>query len=266
MMTSFHRQLKRLILDAFSSSATTPHAAAKQLSKIIYRRCGEKYGNEIGRLLTERGIERLTHFTPLTNVQNICKYGLIPREHLSLEVVRLALGPEFTDEHRIDGIPQYNCLSITFPNYKMFYSKRQSMSGARWAVIEYSADILQKLWAEYCPTNSASRSPVMQGGDGVRSQFLLQKLRDELALAPNMTTDPQAEVLCDSVISRQEIQRICVQAESDATFLASAGIKSEVDPGPFRPRHDYSYWQDRRITEMPEFTMELNELRGKELG
>jgi hypothetical protein len=265
-MTSFHRQLKRLILDAFSSSDTNPRAVAEHLSKIIYRPCGENYGNEIGRWLTERGIERLTHFTPLTNVQNICKYGLIPREYLGLEIVRLALGPEFTDQHRMDGIPQYNCLSVTFPNYKMFYTKRQSSPGARWAVIEYSADVLKILWAEYCPTNSASRSPVMQGGDGIRSQFLLPKLREELALAPNMTTDPQAEVLCDSVIGRQKIQRICVQSESDVRFLASAGIQSEVDPAPFRSRHDYSYWQGRRITQMPEFTKELNELRGNELG
>lgn len=265
-MMSFHRQLKRLILDAFSSSATTPRAAAEQLSKIIYRPCGEKYCNEIGKLLTERGVERLTHFTPITNVQNIYKYGLIPREYLGLEIVRLALGPEFTDEHRRDGIPQYNCLSVTFPNYKMFYLKRQSSQDARWAVIEYSADLLLRLWAEYCPTNSASRWPVLQGRDGLQSQFLLPKLRGELGLAPNMTTDPQAEVLCDSVIGGREIKRICVEFASDVTLLASVGIRSEVDPAPFKSRPDYRYWQGRRITQMPEFKMELNQLRGEELG
>lgn len=266
MMTGFHRQLKRLLLEAFSSSATTPRAAAEKLSKVVYRPCGDKYCSEIGELLTERGIDRLAHFTPITNVQNICRYGLIPREYLSLEIVRLALGPEFTDQHRMDGIPQYNCLSVTFPNYRMFYLKRQSMPATRWAVIEYSASVLLRVWAEYCPTNSASRPPVLQGSDGVRSQFLLPKLRSELAISPDMTTDPQAEVLCDSVIGGQEIIRICVEVESDVTFLAAAGIKSEVDPAPFRPRHDYKYWQGRRITQLPDFAAELQELRGNELG
>lgn len=82
------------------------------------------------------------HFTTLENVVPMMRHGVIPRNYLEIEVVQLALGTVFTDDQRIEGMPQYSCLSITSPNWRMFYSKRCQLS-RRWAVLELDPVLLQ---------------------------------------------------------------------------------------------------------------------------
>ena len=126
MKHAFHRALKRFLVSAFSTEKLSPENVSAMLSRAIHRPCGAIYRKEIEKILTERGIQDLVHFTPIQNVSAICKYGLIPRDYLNCEVLKLALGPHFPDVHRLDGATEFNCLSITSPNYKMLYSKRHS--------------------------------------------------------------------------------------------------------------------------------------------
>lgn len=74
-----------------------------------------------------------------------------------------------------------------------------------------------------------------------------------MELASNETTDPQAEVLCDSVIGGHHIRRICVKNDEDVSSLLSAGIDSEVEESYFQPRHDYDFWKQKKITDLSEF-------------
>lgn len=266
MKTHFHLALKRFLIEAFSSPALQPHAVVEKLSKSIRRPCGKNVREEISKILSFRSIDRIVHFTPLNNVRQVMQFGLIPREYLELEVVRLALGPTFPDELRLDTTPHYNCLSLTHPNYKMFFAKRRASHSTRWAVLEFSSDILLKLWSECCPTNSASGAPVLEGAIGMQSMFIFQNLREELRLSTNMTTDPQAEVLCDSALSASEVKHVWVEHESDLAYLANQGIHAELDTKLFGPRHDFKFWSTRRITDLPEFSMELDQLRGMNRG
>ncbi|RZM06927.1 MAG: DUF4433 domain-containing protein, partial [Pedobacter sp.] len=155
MILPFHRGLKRWLIEAFSSQQTTPDQIARYLSKAMKRPCGKSEGEAFLRWLDNRDIKRLVHFTLLENVPKIMRYGLIPRDYLQLEVLQLALGAQFTDEHRYEELPHYNCLSITSPNYGMFYGKRRKQGGG-WAVIDFDPSVLARLYFEFTPTNAAA--------------------------------------------------------------------------------------------------------------
>ena len=86
---------------------------------------------------------------------------------------------------------------------------------------------------------------------------MLSSLRKQLNLSPGEPTDPQAEVLCDSVVLPSDIRRICVESASDRDYLSKIGVNSVVEPSMFRSRHDWAFWQRRRITDFPEFNGEL---------
>ena len=164
MRFDFHRILKRFLLDAFTGEKLSPLNVAAILTKAIHRPCGTKHRNEIAKIIADKKISHLVHFTPIQNVAGISRYGLIPREYLNCEVLKLALGPLFPDSKRLDGLPEFSCLSVSGTNYKMLYAKRQAEPAQRWAVIVYSAEIMTKLWAEFCATNAASKAPVLRGG------------------------------------------------------------------------------------------------------
>lgn len=100
----------------------------------------------IENILRERQIQYLCHFTRLENLESILTHGLIPRADLYNAEFNpnpsLPIHSIFNDRHRIDGKPNANCLSISFPNSSMFYGLRCSNDTAQWAVIVLSARIL----------------------------------------------------------------------------------------------------------------------------
>jgi hypothetical protein len=247
---AFHRGLKRLLLEAFSSHATAPEQVARKLEKVVCRPVARQDGVELREWLARRRINRLVHFTPLGNVQAIHQYGLIPREHLQHEVLRLALGPSFTDDYRWEGMPHFSCLSVTSPNYPMFYSKRQTRQNTRWAVLEFNPEVLSRFWFEFCPTNAASGVRPLNGVAGGEELFLLPDLRQRLCIVSNEPTDPQAEALCDSIIGPEQIMAINVERPEDAAWLACEGISARVNATLFQARHDYAFWKGRRITDL----------------
>lgn len=69
------------------------------------------------RILKQRQIDRLYHFTQAENLSNIFRYGLLPREILENEEIDSC----FNDDYRFDNCLNAVCMSIEFPNYKMFY-------------------------------------------------------------------------------------------------------------------------------------------------
>lgn len=266
MNTGFHRALKRFLIEAFTDNKLSPSNVCNVLLKSIYRPCGKENKEIVNKILSDRGIQYLVHFTPLKNVRGIARYGLIPRNYLSSEVIKMELGPLFPDNNRFDGLTEYSCLSVTSPNYKMFYSKRQIKKSSRWAVVIYPAEVLTKFWSKSCSTNAAGEAPVISGGKGISSLFILPSIRKDLKLTYNQPTDPQAEVLCDSVLLPSEIISIHVESAEDKDYLKASGIESTINPSMFKPRHDYNFWKDKRITDLPGFGSELEVIEGFENG
>ncbi|ABQ25481.1 hypothetical protein Gura_1280 [Geotalea uraniireducens Rf4] len=85
-----------------------------------------------------RGIAHLIHFTRFENLNSILQHGIRPRQVLD------AGGEEyiFNDELRLDGCLDAVSLSISFPNYKMFYPYRCQDYSINWAVLRLKSSIL----------------------------------------------------------------------------------------------------------------------------
>ena len=80
-----------------------------------------------------RKICHLVHFTPVENVESIRDKGLLSRSVLDINDLEYI----YTDEQRLDGGLNWISLSVSFPNYKMFYAKRELLKRkvGGWAVM-----------------------------------------------------------------------------------------------------------------------------------
>ena len=80
---------------------------------------------QIQQICDERNIETLVHFTRVENLSSILQNGLLSRK--ALEILEETRGQQFlfNDRKRKDGHKDAICLSISFPNYQMFYPIRE---------------------------------------------------------------------------------------------------------------------------------------------
>lgn len=158
----------------------------------------------IKNILDQREIRYLCHFTRLENLESILAYGLIPRDNLYHPIFnpncRSGINGIFNDKIRIDEKTNATCLSIAFPNSKMFYKLRCEQENSQWVVIVlYSTLLLNKNCAFY-PTNAANNSVKYCSVDSFQGENALARLfcgtdeeRESLLLKD--PTDIQAEVL-----------------------------------------------------------------------
>ena len=86
-------------------------------------------------VIRRRNITELCHFTRVSNCESIMKHGLYSRAYLESSNV---LSAEYSDEMRLDGHIDAISLSVSFPNYKMFYSKRNENLDVTWCVLSIS--------------------------------------------------------------------------------------------------------------------------------
>lgn len=104
------------------------------------------------RILNDRQIEWLVHFTRAENLPNIFKYGLLPRSILLFNDISSC----FNDNYRYDNCENAVCTTIEFPNYKMFYPLRQNNPEVDWAVLLLDAQIICDFECAFCSTNAGS--------------------------------------------------------------------------------------------------------------
>lgn len=67
-------------------------------------------------LCKQQGITKVVHFTHVENVDSIMKHGLLSIEDL----LQRGIPYRYNDQQRLDFVPEGICLSISFPNYRMF--------------------------------------------------------------------------------------------------------------------------------------------------
>lgn len=193
----------------------------------------------------DRQIECLVHFTLLRNVPSIVQHGLLSRIELWNRNIPF-LG---TDSERRDGHRNAICISISFPNHKMFRQKRIERREESWSVLLLSTEILWKLDCAFYRTNSASDEMLKQEkeygqtfdafnsmfGDS-RMGFLKQHRPAGLASA--FPTDPQAEVLVFENIKTDYIEGIVVQDHEAVSELEKVinGFRISAKPEYFGQR------------------------------
>lgn len=218
---------------------------------------------QIRDICAKRKIQQLVHFTKVCNVPSILKHGLHGRS--SLERSGISFDPN--DKHRLDKWSEAVCISISFPNYKMFYRYRQ-IYGENFAVLVLKPEVLWAYACMFCRGNAASSRvtaiPIEErlSADSLESMFgdHPNVARDSLPIPPSYPTDPQAEVLVIPHVNSPNylgpdgihpafIDEVHVNEPKYADQIRQAwndpldrAIVSSGSPY-FRPRIDWGHWQ-----------------------
>jgi hypothetical protein len=197
----------------------------------------------------EREIKFLLHFTRASNLASILDRGLVPRDTLILE------GQEaiFNDQFRYDGTHAV-CLSIHFPNYKMFWGLRKDHPQHQWVVLAIHPAILWEHDCAFCITNAASATVTAVPLDARRGLAAFQRMfgdygsiqRQALGIPLHYPTNPQAEVLALSGVPRKYIMGVAVlnTAMQQQVQADHPGVDVRVLWQYFRYRQDFATWKN----------------------
>ena len=200
----------------------------------------------------ERDIKHCVHFTNVLNLPSILTYGLL--SIADLEEARVNY--YYNDNLRLDNLEHSISVSISSPNYKMFYQLRNDNPSDNWVVLILDSTKILYLDCAFCYTNAAninvSSIPLAERKTYNAFQTLFAEkqnhaTRQEMALSLDEPTDPQAEILVFNPIPVSAIKMAYfnnVQVmEQYSTLLDNADIPFACDSKYYYARHDYPFWQ-----------------------
>jgi hypothetical protein len=205
----------------------------------------------------ERGIRKLFHFTRIENLSSILHLGLLGRKILrEVSDIEPSYHSTYNDEYRLDGHPEAVCLSIGFPNYKMFY-KLSHKNQSEWVVLVLEPYILWEFdcafYTENAASNVAKHIPLSER----KSFSAFKKLymdyngckRQDLGIPHSYPTHPQAEVLVLEPISPKYIKEVDfkdkqVMQEWLSENKGKFAQKFIFDTLYFTPRDDWAAWKN----------------------
>ncbi len=195
-----------------------------------------------------REIKLLVHFTRAANLDSILKRGLVTRNILANE----NNGAVFNDRYRYDGTDAV-CLSIGFPNYKMFWGLRKDNPDVDWVVLGIHPAVLWQQQCAFCAANAASAAvtgiPLRQRMSVAALSAMYEdvdgKVRNTLGLKNQYPTNPQAEVLVLNGVPRNYIAGIIVLNDTVKNRLQAQYPTVDVRTLAqyFRYRSDYASWR-----------------------
>ena len=200
--------------------------------------------------MREHQIDTLFHFTRARNLPNIFKYGLMPKD----TICKKGIDATFNDLYRYDNCESALCMSLEFPNYKMFYSLRMA-NNEEWAVIKLDANILLDFECVFCATNAGSEESYSKSLKERTGCNALKKLyedypgkpdRCEMGLKNWYPTNPQAEVLVFGCVPLRYIKGVYFNGETTLQKYKSyipEEIDAKTDANYFCPREDWRFWQ-----------------------
>jgi hypothetical protein len=212
----------------------------------------------IREFVQRRGLRALLHFTKLRNVSSIVRHGLVPVSEFAAHGIPV---DHRNDHSRIDGHLGATSLSVSFPNYRMFYRLRCERPDEGWAVLAFPLSVLWTFHCAFYPTNAAANSmrilpPDSQGDAGALAQLFGDRpgvRRNSLTLEGHETTDPQAEVLVFGILPAALIRSVHVLMDVHRPPLVDSGVDSSIlrtSPGLFGPRRDYAAWRGPEISDV----------------
>lgn len=197
---------------------------------------------------TTRGIEYLFHFTRVDNLPSILAHGLLPLDHLDARRLP-SLRNDTSRADRTAGL----CLSIAFPNYKMFYPLRKENPEVQWVVLAIRPSVLWEGDCAFCMQNAAkgevAATPLYLRKGLTPFQAMFEDFpgvpRSTLNLAAHVPTHPQAEVLVFNPIPRENIAAIIFNNLALKKQYAAMNLPVEVlcEPRFFSARHDFDKWK-----------------------
>ncbi len=207
--------------------------------------------DQIRNICVNREITTLVHFTRQENLASILELGLIGREDL----IHRGLPFVPNDSERIDGCPNMVCLSVSFPNYQMFYKYREHPT-VPMIVLVLPASILWENDCVFCVENAASSMVRIRHPSDRQSPAFLDQMfsdhhrnqRHNLSSSKHFPTHPQAEVLVHGFIEPSRILEVYFSSD-DTRNTWMSGHPSECTPtlivsdDYFKPRCEYKMWR-----------------------
>lgn len=196
-----------------------------------------------------RDIDCLFHFTPVEHLDSILKHGLM----VPSACAELGIGITPNDAFRYDE-QDATCLSVEWPNYKLFYNFRQRDTGRQWALIAIQHSVLWQKRVCFNITNAADKSMSSQAFAARQGLAKFQelfgdcsgKVRADLQLTDNLTTNPQAEVLCLDTIEPTYFHAVLLNdlATYNAYKAKYPNCEFRHHDVYFRYRTDWSHWKN----------------------
>lgn len=172
---------------------------------------------KIKKIVNDKKIKYLVHFTTENALNSILQEGLVTRFDKRFDMKYVSV-----DKQRIDL--HYDCLStsVSFPNYKMFFSKRNAQKGFtdqngesqaihNWAVILLKAEVLHKFDCKFLNDNAASNRVNLHSKKYNSYRDFIKMFgdeRDRHGIPKNYPTNPQAEVLIKGNIPTKFFEKI----------------------------------------------------------
>lgn len=194
-------------------------------------------------------IQGLVHFTPACNVPQILEHGLLSR----IELANRNLTATFTDSLRLDRQLNATSLSISFPNYRMFFNKRKHLKDLDWAVIIIDPSILWEQYCDFYTVNAASADHRILAGslnsaEALRNMFK-RSVNSNPKLPLNFTTNPQAEVMTHAPVDPAHFHSVLfenpyvLQKTRLQVPVRCHSVPFMVKDALFQPRLDYNNWR-----------------------
>lgn len=240
-------------------------------------RIGSHREAQIQQICHERGIKTLVHFTRVENLSSILQNGLLSCK--ALEILEETRGQQFlsNDQDRIDGHKEAICLSVSFPNYQMFYKYRLKIGDEHWGVLLLNAKILWELECAFCQRNAAHKTVTSipleerkkpEALKGIFKDFYNIKHQD-LQIPNNYPTYPQAEILVFNQIPVRYINAVHFRGstvlkewqDENSGIYSVTPVKLVANRKYFKPRPDYEVWRSPNfnVDHIPEFDEYLGE-------
>ncbi|MDH2535038.1 DarT ssDNA thymidine ADP-ribosyltransferase family protein [Acinetobacter baumannii] len=172
----------------------------------------------IQKIVQERKIPYLVHFTRVNNLPSILQHGIVSQNLFS----QINNQPLITDPLRLDNKRDYSCFSIAFPNHRMFYRARNNIIGD-WVLIRLSTQILWDYDCLFYPINAADNLVRFRDINDFQGSIALSNLflnsdenpRESFLHSYDPTND-QSEVMVPGVIGSNYIQDIIFDSQQVA--------------------------------------------------
>lgn len=168
---------------------------------------------DIPRFLAARQIDKLFHFTSISNLESIASYGFLGRESLISQGIEFTLSDQTRYEPILDGI----CFSLSRPNYYMAAQKIRS--GHQLVLLELNN--LEDLLTQYnfiaSPGNFGSLYLKRRlqswpeefiGGDGLMNLFRNEEIREKYSIPIYEPTDLQSEIILLDAIPWSFVKKV----------------------------------------------------------
>ena len=206
----------------------------------------------------KHGIIFLCHFTNARNLNNILKYGILPKK----ELIENHIPFWGNDSNRYEGCTDATCLSISFPNYRLFYKYRTIKQEEDWVVLRINPDVLFEKKCTFSWTNAASsRINNLVEVRERAGRYYFDELFENNAFLPDAPsrermqhnnifdgsypTNPQAEVLVFDRIETGRILDVCFENENQMQYyreIYDTDIPFVNEQYLFKRRFDAGYW------------------------